>query len=160
MAFVIFSEDSVRPRVWQEGVWFYLRVVVTPTVRNWYNTWLTHKNWVYCEWWDGCKWQKCVYGGSRALKVTCVWFLDNWYCVGLVSVWTTLLTMKAVCGDIRACHRDIRVVRYNSLAGVTLKRKCRHFDEIFVTGCTGRCHFDNVQCCPWLKFRQNVNVFV
>ena len=25
----------------------------------------------------------------------------------------------------------------------TLKRKCRHFDEIFITGCTGSCHFDN-----------------
>ena len=26
-----------------------------------------------------------------------------------------------------------------------LKRKCRHFDEIFITSCTGICHFDNFQ---------------
>ena len=33
--------------------------------------------------------------------------------------------------------------------GSTLKRKCRHFDEIFITVCTGSCHFDNFQCCQW-----------
>ena len=27
-----------------------------------------------------------------------------------------------------------------------LKRKCCHFDEIFVTGCTESCHLDNFQC--------------
>ena len=26
------------------------------------------------------------------------------------------------------------------------KRKCRRFYEIFITGCTGSCHFDNFQC--------------
>ena len=43
---------------------------------------------------------------------------------------------------------------------VTLKRKCRHFDEILITGCTGSCHFDNFQCSQWLKFRQNEDIFV
>ena len=37
----------------------------------------------------------------------------------------------------------------------SLKRKCLHFDEIFITGCTGSCQNDNFQCSQWLKFRQN-----
>ena len=41
----------------------------------------------------------------------------------------------------------------------SLKRKCLHFDEIFVTGCTGSCQNDNFQCNQWLKFRQN-DIFV
>ena len=35
--------------------------------------------------------------------------------------------------------------------------KCRHFDEIFITGCTASCHFDNFQCSQWWKFHQNDN---
>ena len=42
----------------------------------------------------------------------------------------------------------------------TLKRKCLHFDEIFITGCTGSCQNDNFQCSQWLKFRQNDDIFV
>ena len=41
-----------------------------------------------------------------------------------------------------------------------LKRKCLHFDEIFITGCTGSCQNDNFQCSQWLKFRQNDDIFV
>ena len=37
----------------------------------------------------------------------------------------------------------------------TLKQKWRHFDEIFITGCTGSCHFDNFQCSQWWTFHQN-----
>ena len=43
---------------------------------------------------------------------------------------------------------------------MSLKRKCLHFDEIFITGCTGSCQNDNFQCSQWLKFRQNDNIFV
>ena len=43
---------------------------------------------------------------------------------------------------------------------LTLKRKCLHFDEIFITGCTGSCQNDNFQCSQWLKFRQNDDIFV
>ena len=35
------------------------------------------------------------------------------------------------------------------------KRKCRNFDEIFITDYTGSCHFDNFQCSLWWKFHQN-----
>ena len=40
-----------------------------------------------------------------------------------------------------------------------LKRECLHFNEIFITGCTGSCQNDNFQCSQWLKFRQN-DIFV
>ena len=36
----------------------------------------------------------------------------------------------------------------------SLKQKC-HFDEIFITGCIGSCHFDNFQCSQWWTFHQN-----
>ena len=32
--------------------------------------------------------------------------------------------------------------------------KC-HFNEIFISGCTGSCHFDNFQCSQWWKFCEN-----
>ena len=40
----------------------------------------------------------------------------------------------------------------------TLKQKCLHFDEIFITDCTERCQNDNVQCSQWWKFRQNDDI--
>ena len=45
-------------------------------------------------------------------------------------------------------------------AGTTLKRKCLHFGEIFITGCTESCQNDNFQCSQWWKFRQNDDIFV
>ena len=42
----------------------------------------------------------------------------------------------------------------------TLKRKSLHFDEMFITGCTGSCQNDNFQCSQWWKFRQNDDIFV
>ena len=43
---------------------------------------------------------------------------------------------------------------------LTLKRQCRHFDEILIIGCTGSCHFDNFQCSQWWKFHQNEDISV
>ena len=49
----------------------------------------------------------------------------------------------------------------NSLVvAYTLKRKCRHFDEIVITDCTGSCHFDNFQCSRWWQFHQNEHISV
>ena len=39
----------------------------------------------------------------------------------------------------------------------TLKRKSHHFDEIFIAGCTGSCHFDSFQ---WWKLSQNDDISV
>ena len=43
---------------------------------------------------------------------------------------------------------------------MTQKRKCHHFDEIFITGCTESCQNDNFQCRQWRKFRQNDDISV
>ena len=40
----------------------------------------------------------------------------------------------------------------------TLKRKCCHFDEIFVIGCTESYQNDNFECSQWWKFRQNDDI--
>ena len=46
------------------------------------------------------------------------------------------------------------------MKGVSLKRKCHHFDEIFITGCTESCQNDNFQCSQWRKFHQNDDISV
>ena len=46
------------------------------------------------------------------------------------------------------------------LSYLPLKRKCCHFDEIFITGCTGSCQNDNFQCSQWWKFHQDNNISV
>ena len=43
---------------------------------------------------------------------------------------------------------------------MSLKQECLHFDEIFITGCTGSCQNDNFQSSQWWKFRQNDDIFV
>ena len=49
----------------------------------------------------------------------------------------------------------------NSLVvAYTLKRKCRHIDEIVIIDCTGSCHFDNFQCSRWWQFYQNEHISV
>ena len=42
----------------------------------------------------------------------------------------------------------------------SLKRQCLHFDEMFITGCTGSYQNDNFQCSQWRKFGQNDDIFV
>ena len=41
----------------------------------------------------------------------------------------------------------------------SLKWKC-HFDEIFLTGCTESCHYDNLWCCQCWKCHPNNNICV
>ena len=54
----------------------------------------------------------------------------------------------------------LSVLLFPSLWSISLKQKCCYFDEIFITGCTGSCHFDNFRCSQWWKFCQNDNIFV
>ena len=44
------------------------------------------------------------------------------------------------------------VIHYTTLHSRSLKRKCWHFDEIFITGCTRSCHSDKFRCSQWWKF--------
>ena len=52
------------------------------------------------------------------------------------------------------------MARFICSGGVSLKRKCHHFDESFITGCTESCHFDNFRCSQWWRFHQNEDIFV
>ena len=68
-----------------------------------------------------------------------------------------------MCLHINAWKKKTRRINYKPKIrqnAASLKRKCLHFDEIFITGCTGSCQNDNFQCSQWLKFRQNDDIFV
>ena len=54
---------------------------------------------------------------------------------------------------------DIHMV-CGALICCALKRKCLHFDEIIINGCTGSCQNDNFQCSQWWTFRQHDDFFV
>ena len=45
------------------------------------------------------------------------------------------------------------------LAGYPRNIECRHID-IFVTNCTGSCHFDNLQCSQWRKYPPHDNISI
>ena len=78
-----------------------------------------------------------------------------------LKAWTKLLTFIVSGNDLAPnIHLSLTHIWVTSLQWVTLKRKCRHFDEIFITGCTGSCHFDNFQCSQWWKFHQNEDISV
>ena len=48
------------------------------------------------------------------------------------------------------------LIRTSSVRSVSaLERKCCHFDEIFISGYTESCYFDNFRCSQWWRFRQN-----
>ena len=56
-------------------------------------------------------------------------------------------------------HYDVTVMMY--VYRITcqhwddaLTRKCRHFDEISITGCTESCQNDNFRCSQWWKFQR------
>ena len=55
---------------------------------------------------------------------------------------------------------DDDVIKWKHFPRYSLKQKCRHFDEIFITGCTESCQNDNFRCSQWLKFHQNDNISV
>ena len=54
---------------------------------------------------------------------------------------------------------SFHAVNIMTSCALTLNWKCLHFDEIFITGCTGSCQNDNFQCSQWWKFCQNDYIF-
>ena len=59
---------------------------------------------------------------------------------------------------------DIKSIIINHLRSkanyCALKRRCRHFDDIFVKSCTESFQNDNLQCSHWRKCHQNDNISV
>ena len=76
----------------------------------------------------------------------------------VMYVYKTQICSANCCSPSVACWcngKSKAISRYNAL-----KQKCRHFDEIFITGCTESCQNDNFRCSQWLKFHQNDNISV
>ena len=59
---------------------------------------------------------------------------------------------------INHCHSEFISgnIKTNEL---TLKWKCCHFHEIFVTGCTGSCHLTVINHCHWIYCWKHKNYF-
>ena len=57
------------------------------------------------------------------------------------------------CGGLRS----VSVYKVAGEIKISVKRKRRHFDNIFVTCCTESCQNDNFECNQWRKCRQNDN---
>ena len=51
-------------------------------------------------------------------------------------------------------YRGVCVNMWTNRTTTTTETIGRHFDAIFVTGCTESCHNDNFQCSQWRKFHQ------
>ena len=68
------------------------------------------------------------------------------------------MQVHVCCGanDVAPLYRLSNAVSLLSIFIPALKRIGRHFDKIFVTGCTETesCHFDNFQCSQWRKFQK------
>ena len=58
------------------------------------------------------------------------------------------------------CMGDFRERSLVSTNWTSLKCKCHHFDEIFVTDCTESCYFDNFWSSQWRQFHKNGNISV
>ena len=56
-------------------------------------------------------------------------------------------------------HKGKLVTSYFVRLSVWLKRKCCYFDEMFIIGCTGSCHFENAQCNQSRKWWISASVF-
>ena len=81
------------------------------------------------------------------------------------SVTSSLIGLAHTQNESMKCpskYTKLVMKRYDILQFLrtSLKRKCRRFDEILITGCTGSCHFDNFQCSQWWKFHQNEDISV
>ena len=63
----------------------------------------------------------------------------------VMSIWQVLINRKWWC----ICPQDKGVTLYPMK--YTLKRKGRHFDDFFISGYTGGCLEENLQCSQWWK---------
>ena len=67
-----------------------------------------------------------------------------------------------ICGS--TCRWDVLggdPPQYPTRVDIYIKiRRCRHFDEVVVIGCTGSCQNTNFQYYKWQKNNQNDDIFV
>ena len=92
---------------------------------------------------------------SIALLLEILWYaLIPWYVLSHLHMYSFTSPVPRInCWSLESAFDIARK------AG-SLKRKCHHFDLIFITGCTGSCQNDNFQCSQRWKFRQNHEISV
>ena len=84
-----------------------------------------------------------------------------WLCWETESYFSTHISISSVNSLVPGrcdCNFNTQL-RIMSFGVQMLKGKCCHFDEIFITGCTGSCQNDNFPCSQWWKFHQNDDNF-
>ena len=108
--------------------------------------------------------------------------LLGWHTVCVMEISGSELSWKTCGNDVSPCgpmvtvtsemwrmlHYKEHVSRYRDSENeqgtvmrqscFSLKWKCFHFDEIFITGCIGSCQNDNFQCSQWWRFHQNDDI--
>ena len=80
---------------------------------------------------------------------------DGLICMSLSGIPTIDVNFKAT-----GAKRHVPVMVEIFKRKPALKRKCFHFDGIFVICCIGSCHFDNFRCSQWWKFHQNDDISI
>ena len=91
--------------------------------------------------------------GTKPLPKSKCWSIANWTPKKKLQwIWTQ--NTKHSIRWFSKCHLQ-NGDHFVSSQCPTLKRNWCHIDGIFITGCTGRCNFDNFQCSQWWNFRQN-----
>ena len=69
----------------------------------------------------------------------------------------TLISSKSALWKVGRFSRILAETENNHAINTKLKSKCRHIDEISITGCIGSWHFDNFQCCQLWRCQNKDN---
>ena len=116
---------------------------------------------------DDCFWHPLF--GPLVLNLYYLYY-SSWLCLTDVSLticwsgniyrpWTVLEYIF-----LQVCTENISNIGNVCISGIIscsfTEKKCHHFEEIFIIGCTESCHFKNFQCSQWWKFHQNDNISV
>ena len=96
-------------------------------------------------------------GVSGTLLCTCYHHSKVWG-------WRQLLAFNLLHCDASVRHGNENVIiltKFSSLTALKLSFSSLTAPDvvIFITDCTGSCHFDNVQCCQWWKFYKKITTF-
>ena len=133
--------------VTMHATWYHLRLLQASLIEHssiWPPTFFWHQQYMYVpDWRQGALQNQSRIPRSSGTSVgTCGTFGE------------TCLQDMSCCSSGWGCHPCLLKWWKNANA-ISIKQKCRHFDEIFITGCTESCQNDNFRCSQWFKFHQN-----
>ena len=91
-----------------------------------------------------------------------LWSSGKWWNVRISScLYFGTSKYGGICRNVQTTSHDKYDLRpvSSSKSEEALKRKC-HFDELFITGCTGSCHFGDFWWSQWWTFHHNDKISV